>query len=423
MAFGPEELERRRKQREELQAKREQEQRALIKKLIIAGGVLAAAAIVIVAAVLIGKGGEKPRESQPAEETTAAPQETTPKQDETVIHFAAAGDLNVTDKVVASGGNTLDYAPVIADVLPVLAEADLTVLNFEGNFVGAPYGTATSSAPTQMLTALSAAGVDMLQIANSRTISNGITGLSTTLNTIRANGLEPLGAYATNEAFEENGGYTIWEVNGVRVAVVAFTKGMDNMALPTGSEKCVNVLYTDYSSKYVEVDTEGITAILERVNKESPDVVIALVHWGSEYNDTHSASQETIRKLLLNNGVDAVIGTHSHYVQEIEFDKKNGTVVAYSLGDFLGDGERAGTEYSIVLNLEITKNNKTGEAKITGYSYTPIYTYQQEDGALRVVRLDSAIAAYESGYIDRVSQEVYESMVYARERIEDRVTP
>lgn len=424
MAFGQEEVERRRQQREALRQKREAEQQQLVKRLTFAGAALAVAAVVILAVVLIGKNaGKKPEPTTKPTANTAAPMETEPQGAKTVVHFAAAGDLNITDKVVASGGIGQDYTNMITDVLPLLAEADLTVLNFEGNVVGAPYGTATSSAPTQLLTALATAGVDMVQLANSRSISNGIIGLNTTLRAIRAAGIEPIGAYATNEDFSDNGGYTIWEVEGVRIAVLAFTKGMDNMALPTGSEKCVNLLYTDYSSTYVKIDTEGITGILERVGKEKPDITIALVHWGSEYNDTHSTSQEKIRDLLLENGVDAILGTHPHYVQEIAFDKKAGTVVAYSLGDFISDRERAGTEYGIVLDLEITKDNEAGTAKITNCTYNPIFTTQDEEGLLRVVRIQPAIEAYEGKYLDRVSAEDYAAMVSALDRIADRVKP
>ena len=74
-----------------------------------------------------------------------------------------------------------------------------------------------------------------------------------------------------------------------------------------------------------------------------------------------------------------------------------------------------------MLDLEITKDNKTGKTKITDFSYTPIFTVLEPDVPLRIVRIDSAIAAYEGDYIDRVSQTTYEAMKYALERIEARI--
>lgn len=426
MSFGPEELERRKQQRQQYEQKRKQEQQALKKKLIFAGLALAATAVIIVLAVLAATNRPEPsiQETDPsASATGTVPVETEAPDGKTVIHFTAAGDLNISDKVVQSGGANLDYTDMIADVLPILADADLTTINFEGNFVGPPYGSATSSAPLQLLQALKKSGVDMIQMANSRAINNGISGLDTTLKSIRASGIEPLGAYSTNAEAEKHGGYTIWNARGVRVAVVAFTKGMDNMALPTGSEKCVNLLYNDYSSRYVDVNTEGITDILSRVEKEKPDVTIVLLHWGSEFNDTRSTSQNKIRDLLLENGVDVIIGTHPHYVQPIEFDEKAGTLIAYSLGDFVSDAERMGTEYGIILNVEITKDNATGETAVTGYEYIPTYSYEDEDGMMRVLRIDPAIFAYEFNYLDRVSREVYDDLKNAKSRIEARVKP
>jgi len=196
---------------------------------------------------------------------------------------------------------------------------------------------------------------------------------------------------------------------------------MNGMALPAGSENCVNLLYTDYSSSYQTVNTDGIRSILNAVSKEKPDVTIALLHWGSEFNDTISETQQDIAELMMENGVDAIVGTHSHYVQKMEYDEAAGTFVAYSLGDFFGDAQRAGSEYSVVLDLEITKNTDTGDTKITGYSYTPIFTYTDENGPVRVLRISEAIAAYEAGYIHRVSQEAYDAMQYALTRVESRI--
>jgi poly-gamma-glutamate synthesis protein (capsule biosynthesis protein) len=198
---------------------------------------------------------------------------------------------------------------------------------------------------------------------------------------------------------------------------------MDNMALPVGSEKCVNLLYNDYSSRYVDVNTEAITNILNRVEKEKPDVTIVLLHWGSEFNDTRSTSQNKIRDLLQELGADVIIGTHPHYVQPIEYSESAGTLVAYSLGDFVSDADRMGTEYGIILNVEITKDNATGETKVTGYEYIPTYSYEDEDGMMRVLRIDPAIFAYEFNYLDKVTKEVYEDLKNAKSRIEARVKP
>lgn len=427
MAYD-DELTKRREQREKLRQKRLSEHKKMMTKLVIAGIALVLCAVVIFL-VVDRSGALQPTEPLPTDPLVTDPQPTagpseqptqppTQLEDTTVIHFTAAGDINVTDKTAH-----LDYQQALMDVLPILSAADLTAVNFEGNLVGSPYGGEHYSAPQSLMEALCNAGVDLVQMANSRSIVNGLGGLNTTLHNIRAAGLEPVGAWSTNEEAQKSGGYTLREINGVRVAVVAFTKGMDSMALPAGSENCVNLLYVDYATVWQEVDTEGITRILKAVEKEKPDITIALVHWGSEYRDQISDTQEIIRDLMLKNGVDAIIGTHPHYVQAMEYDPENGTFVAYSLGDLLGDGETAGTEYGVIVDLEITKDNLDGTTRITGYSYTPIFNSRMEQYGIRILRLDEAVRAYETGYMYRVTQELYEDMVYAQTRIAERVSP
>lgn len=347
----------------------------------------------------------------------------------TKIHFVAGGDLNITDNVVASGGSNNDYTNVFMDVAHLLADADLAALNFEGNLYGAPYGE--QSAPASMAQALDRAGVDILQIANSRTINRGLLGLNSTINTIRQNGMEPIGAYENQQEAKKNNGYVIYNVKGVRIGVVAFTKGVGGETIPANGAGCINLLYKDYDDGYQQVDTEGISKVLGALNEEKPDITIALLHWGTENTDIISASQKKIVSLMQQNGVDAIIGTHPHRVQKMEYDEEKGTFVAYSLGDFYSDvyyknakGEivfRAGTEYSVLLDLEITKNDVTGETKITGYDYTPIFTVTENYMPQRVVRIHEAMAAFEAGHIDAVSKEVYDQMAYALTRIKARV--
>ena len=441
MNFDTDGMKRKRSQKNEQRQQRLRQQKTLLLRIFAAVGILIGCAALIFfvpwSDYETGPQQTEPAQTEPiqtgtegtgsteATETTAPTVETTEAESlrdpYTVIHIAVAGDLNVTDKLVASGGITFDFSQMFLDVIPLLTDADFTVLNFEGILSGSPYGSQLASAPPQVLTALQNAGVDMLQVANSKIINNGMPGLQTTLQSIRNAGMLSVGAYASNKEYKDSGGYVIQDVGGVRVAFVAFTKGMDGMALLDGNEDCVNLLYEDYASNYKKINTTKIKRVLRNAANQNPDIIIALVHWGSEYNDAHSATQESIKELLLDNGADAIIGTHPHYVQKMELNQ-DGTFVAYSLGDFISDAERAGTEYSVVLNLEITRDNLSGETKITGYDYTPIFTAADEKGVLKVMRLREGIKAYEAGHVNRVTKETYDKMIYALKRVEERVT-
>ena len=428
MAIDPEELNKRRAQREAYRKKR---QRIMYFKLALAVVLLILSGIGI---LFLIRNSEPPAAPvvattpiDPILEETEAPTEQRASWEKAPvkIHIAAAGDLNITDKVIWSGQTSGDfnYTNAFMDVAPILSHADLSIVNFEGNVCGAPYGTETLSAPQQLLDALRNAGVDVLQMANSCSIKNGLIGLTSTLSNIRAAGMEPVGAYSSAEEFHKSKGYTICQVGDVKVALVAFTKGVGNFGLPVGSENCVNLLYEDYFTTYQTINKKGIREILRAAESEKPDITVALLHWGSEYNEDISKSQEDIASLMIAEGVDAIIGTHPHLVHQIDFDEENGTLVAYSLGDFFGDGERGGTNYSIILDIEITKDYEEGTTRITDYSYVPIYTLAEDqcDGFRRVIRLEHAMSAYEMNFVDKVTDSCYENMKFALDRIIKRV--
>ena len=431
MALNDEELNRRREERKQEKALMDKQMR-----LLKIGAIITAAVMVLCgAAVLITSGMVKPQQSAPPQLQTPTTEPSVPTEPpvteppkpaipDTVIHYLAGGDVNVTDKVVAAGQgvNGYDYTQLFLDLAGIMSGSQLTSVNFEGNIYSDNYGSATVSAPPQLLTALRNAGVDIVQTANSYTNHNGLRGMKSTLDGIRNAGMEPVGSFANQAEFDRTRGFIIREVEGIKIAVVAFTKGMNGMGLPEDSKNCVNLLYTDYSSTYQKVDSEGISKILRNISYEQPDVTIALVHWGSEYNDNISKTQNQIQELLLSGGVDAIIGTHPHYVQKITQDA-SGRVVAYSLGDLLSDGEKPGTNYSVLLDLEITKNGETGAVSITGYDYIPVFYADEREigGTARLLRIREAMAAYENNFLDRVSEETYEAMKNALERIEARV--
>ncbi len=432
MPLHDDEMNMRREKREAQRRKQQAEAKRLRITLILAAVVLVlcTAGIVFLTSRSDSSQTTVAAETRPTQKPTQATEPATraQKSTKTTIHIKAAGDLNVTNTVinagVAVGG--YNYTRAFMDVASTLSDADLTVLNLEGNICGEPYGSDTTSAPRELLEGLRNAGVDLIQMANSCTINNGLIGLTSTLQSIRAAGLEPVGAFASESEFQQSKGYTITEAQGVKVAFVAFTKGLGGRGLPAGNDNLVNILYEDYASTYDKIDRTRITSVLKAVEAEKPDITIALLHWGSEYNDDISDTQKSIVNLMKKQGVDVIIGTHPHTVQAIEYDALAGTLVAYSLGDFFGDASRGGTNYSIILDLEITKDSSTGTTKVTNYSYTPIYTVSEAesaDGYRRVVRIDKTVEAWEENYLDKVSQSAKESMVYALDRIKARINP
>lgn len=99
-----------------------------------------------------------------------------------------------------------------------------------------------------------------------------------------------------------------------------------------------------------------------------------MLHWGSESDSAVTDSQKKIKNLLFENGVDAIIGSHSHIVGPMEQEQVttvDGTektcFVAYSLGNFfssMDDSYAKNCRESVVLNLSFTKNGQTGATQL-----------------------------------------------------------
>lgn len=370
----------------------------------------------------------KGRTNEPLPVSTDAPTDPPPTTGTTVVTIAAGGDVNLTDELldaVRRPDGSYDFSGYFLHAAPLLSGADLAIVNLEANFTANPVDAASHNAPASLASALAGCGVDVVQTANSYSIASGLAGLASTMETIAQAGMKTAGTSATEADFAKTKGVTMVEVQGVKIALVAFTKGVGNLNLPEGSEHCVNLLYKDYASTYTKVDKDGIQAVLDAAQAQSPDITIALLHWGSEYDGVVSDTQEQIRKLMFAGGVDAIIGTHSHLVGELLL-AEDGSFTAYSLGDLCGTDADSDARQSIILQLEFTKNNETGETKLTNYSYTPIYLANSEQspaGIYQILNTENETALYEQNYYTRVSEKTYGLLAQSKADIEALVHP
>ena len=381
-------LEARRLKRLELKRKR------MIRKRITYG-VIFLVLVIIIVVIFKACGGKK--EDPPADnpgEVSSDQDTVTPPSETSTATLSAVGDIMIYDTQLEDAketDGTYNFLPSLAPVSTLLTASDVTVGNFEATFAGAPYsGYPAFSAPEALATTLAGLGFDILQTANTYSIQNGLSGLTGTINTIRNEGMSSLGTYLSADDKAQNQ-VVVKEVNGIKLAFVGFTKGVNNMTLPEGSDYCVDLLYTDYYTTYNTINRTGIQAALAAAKATEPDAIIAMVHWGSEYESVASASQEDVADLLFEGGVDVILGSHSHIVGPME--KRTVTVdgeekevfVAYSLGNFLSAMERDNqpqVKESVILNLEFTKDIGTGKTTISNIDYVPLYIFDNGEDAV-----------------------------------------
>lgn len=353
-----------------------------------------------------------------------------PTEGESVVKLCAVGDIFPTADMLTDAHKPsvgYDFTSQLSACFPALASADLAIGNFEGNFTAGSFGN--GNYPDELADALARAGFDVLQTANSYSIANGVSGLSRTKSVIAQAGMIPLGTFTDAQDQKENQ-TLLMEVNDIRIAFVSFTKGFGGMGLPENAGHSVNLLYSDYTTNYDEVDTEGILAVLDDARKKDPDIIIAALHWGSENTKDVSRSQEEIASLMFENGVDVILGSHSHIVSTVEqrhIVLKDGTrkdvVLAYGLGDFCA-AEAGDCNMTLILNLEFTRNHSTGETKITSLSYTPMAAVdmgKNEQDRYALLDVENELALYENNYYDRIDKSLYDSLLSGMERLKNAV--
>ena len=335
-------LEARRLKRLEDRRRRKMQQRIVLGLLLV---------ILILSLVLIVRGcsaRKKTEQTQQASQDTAqtdVSQAAVPTEPDTTVTIAAVGDIMMYDEQLEAAlqsDGTYDFTSSFAAVSGSTVSADLTVGNLELNFCGEPYaGKPDFRAPESLAKTLSSIGFDILQTANTYSIQNGLSGLRSTIQYLDAAGISHVGTYAAQDDKTSLGGVLLKNVNGVKIAFIAYTKGLNYLTLPEGEEYAVDVLYEDYASDFNKINESAILDSVNAAKALQPDVIVAMLHWGSESDSAVTDSQKKIKNLLFENGVDAIIGSHSHIVGPMEEEQvttvdgaEKTCFVAYSLGNF-----------------------------------------------------------------------------------------
>ena len=322
--------------------------------------------------------------------------------------LAAFGDImcyneQIHDALTASG--SYDFSPSFAAIAPYLQSADLTVGNLELNFCGPDssyVGFPNFRAPESLAKTLSESGVDILQTANTYSLQNGINGLQSTVRYLKEQNIVPLGTYASAIDKRKDEGVQFKTVNGIKFAFLGYTKGMNNMTLPEDATYAADVLFEDYNSNYEVINKDGLLRSVEAAKAGGADVIVAMLHWGSEFESKPDPKQEEIAQLLFQNGVDVILGSHSHLVGPMQKKsivvngREKDVFVAYSLGNFFSSMTDGSSQCSLILNLEFTMDSQTGAITISDVSYLPVYQIdkgEEADVRYEVLPIRSAMAS------------------------------
>ncbi|MGH9015818.1 MAG: CapA family protein [Acidimicrobiia bacterium] len=223
------------------------------------------------------------------------------------VTLAFGGDVHFEGGL--RGKLRADPQGVLAPIAPVLAAADVAVVNLETAITerGAPQlKEFTFRTSPIALAALAAAGVDAVSMANNHALDYGPDGLADSLAAKAATpspAVIGIGASAA-EAF------TPWrlDVKGQRVSVIAATQ----------------VLERNLVASWSATDTQGGLAAAKEVDRLlaavqaarlDSDTVVVFVHWGTEGETCPSEAQRVLGQQLVDAGADLVVGSHAHRLQ------------------------------------------------------------------------------------------------------------
>ena len=192
----------------------------------------------------------------------------------------------------------------------------------------------------RFVAALKAAGISTVNLANNHVYDYGPEGLEDTFRWLDSAGIRYVGA-------GRNGGAAhapvVFRKGDHTVAVFGYYGGRESP--PAGSR----------SAGVASRDLRLIIRDVRLARERGASYIVVVLHWGTEKAEVPDDSQRWFAHSLIDAGVDAVIGHHSHVLQGIE--KYHSGVIAYSLGNFVFGGNGRSTYETGVFEIALQGRN------------------------------------------------------------------
>jgi len=242
-----------------------------------------------------------------------------------------------------------DYSSYFKNLKDEISAADISVVNLEVTLGGKPYkGYPAFSAPDEFAAELQSAGFDIFLTANNHCLDRHERGLLRTINVLDSFGIIHTGTFRDSADRAANYPLTV-EKNGFRIAMLNYTYGTNGIQLPTASQCIVNY-----------IDSAKIREDIAAARNKNPDLIIANMHWGDEYQLSPNTTQTKTAEWLLRKGVDIVMGNHPHVIQPIEtiVDSTGQitNIVVYSLGNFISGMTAVNTDGGQMIEIRLCKH-------------------------------------------------------------------
>jgi hypothetical protein len=243
----------------------------------------------------------------------------------------------------------------------VLRTADVAVVNLETPVTDNPKAVTRPllfNAPPAMVRALAAAGVRVVSTGNNHARDQHLKGMLETLRHLDDAGIRHVGTGASLEAAWEP---VVMEVKGVRLGFLSFARLLNGFANPEDLEQ-PHVAYVPYPTSRIQNGLK-VEETVERVRQAAAlcDVLVVLVHWGTEYSAEPVPEDKKLAQAMIDAGAGAVIGHHPHVLQPVEtYTTAAGRkgLIAYSLGNLIANqGRHYPYKPGVVSRLGFTRDS------------------------------------------------------------------
>lgn len=262
-----------------------------------------------------------------------------------------------------------DYSSYFQYLTEIIACADIAVVNLETTLGGKPYkGYPMFSSPDEFAIALKDAGFDVFLNANNHILDRFSKGLHRTLSVLDSLEVKHTGVFRSWEEREKN--YPLMmEKNGVRIAFLNYTYGTNG----------IKPVFPDVVNY---IDSIHIQQDIQRAKHLKADIIVANMHWGTEYRLRQNREQEKTARFLINEGVDIVVGSHPHVVQpgQVIADSTGNVsnIIIYSLGNFVSGMTAANTDGGQMIRIVLEKQPE--KPRIVSCHYILIYVDRKKNG-------------------------------------------
>lgn len=312
--------------------------------------------------------------------TAAVPSATpalsaTPTPVAQTVSISAVGDLMCHNRQLKSAWNANEQSYSFDDyytyIAPYIQASDFAFGNLETvlEAPGASYsGFPHFNSPKSFSAALQAAGFDLLTAANNHIYDHGFPGITSTLQTLSEQQIPCVGIHADrNEPSVQ-----LQSVQGFSVCVLAYTQHANQR--PAASHAFAVNMYSEEKAK----------ADIQAARQQGANIVIVSLHWGAEYSRTPSQTAMAQARMLLQSGADAVIGSHPHVLQPMEWvewtdesGQSHRGLVAYSLGNFIHNQVEPHTDAGAIVQMTFSRD-ADGQAVLQSARYVPTYRQRKD---------------------------------------------